>query len=65
MGRIGVLPLDTVNLALEIKGLKYINLKGIFTHFPSADCDSSFTKDRLQNLKFYVINLRNVVFIFL
>ncbi|MEK6646372.1 MAG: alanine racemase, partial [Candidatus Firestonebacteria bacterium] len=51
MGRIGVLPLDTVNLALEIKGLKYINLKGIFTHFPSADCDSSFTKRQIAEFK--------------
>jgi len=43
MGRIGVLPQDTLKLVRHIHKLKFLNLEGIFTHFPFADMNKDFT----------------------
>lgn len=43
MGRIGVLPQDTLELVKYIHKLKFLNIEGIFTHFPFADMNKDFT----------------------
>ncbi len=43
MGRIGVLYKDAFEFIKRIKKLKFLNIEGIFTHFPSADTDPEFT----------------------
>ena len=43
MGRIGVLHPDAEKLIKKIHNLKFINIEGIFTHFPLADMDRKFT----------------------
>jgi alanine racemase len=51
MGRIGVLYKDAPGVIKNIHNLKYLNIEGIFTHFPLADTDKDFT--------LYQINLFN------
>ena len=43
MGRIGVLPDEASGLVKRIHKLKYLNIEGIFTHFPLADMNKDFT----------------------
>ncbi len=43
MGRIGVLHPAAEKLIKKIHNLKFINIEGIFTHFPFADMDRKFT----------------------
>lgn len=44
MGRIGVLPKNICEFAKKIKGLKNIEVEGVFSHFSSADTDILYTK---------------------
>jgi len=44
MGRIGVWHKDALNFVKELAKLKNIKVDGIFTHFPSAEDDSFFTR---------------------
>jgi alanine racemase len=48
MGRIGVLHEDAHELIKKIHKLKYINIKGIFTHFAFADLDRKFTSYQID-----------------
>jgi len=48
MGRLGFWHLDAVNFIKEIAKLKNILIEGIFTHFPSAEEDASFTKKQIK-----------------
>jgi len=43
MGRIGVLPEEASGLVKRIHKFKYLNIEGIFTHFPLADMNKDFT----------------------
>ena len=43
MGRLGVLCRDALSFVRDIQKLKFINIEGVFTHFPLADTDKSFT----------------------
>ncbi|MCF7873603.1 MAG: alanine racemase [Candidatus Omnitrophica bacterium] len=53
MGRLGFYPDQTYSFLEKIKGLEFISLEGIYTHFPVADTNSKFTVQQLnifQNL---------------
>lgn len=52
MGRIGVSIKDAVNLVERVSMMKHINLKGIYTHFASADnSDLTFARMQLKEFK--------------
>lgn len=51
MGRIGVLPQDAESLVRKIDKLKFINIEGIFTHFPLADLNRKFTLRQIALFK--------------
>jgi len=49
MGRIGVSPHDLPAFARRMKRFKHLNLKGIFSHFPSADeKDTAFAQRQIM-----------------
>ena len=43
MGRIGILYKDAAGFIKKVHKLRFINIEGIFTHFPLADKDKDFT----------------------
>ena len=51
MGRLGVLCGDALGFIKKVRHLRFINIEGLFTHFPLADTNKSFT--------LYQINLFN------
>ncbi|MFH1269986.1 MAG: alanine racemase [Candidatus Omnitrophota bacterium] len=50
MGRIGVLHRDAEELVKKIHKLKFVNIEGIFTHFPFADMNRDFTSYQIDLL---------------
>ncbi|MFH1888782.1 MAG: alanine racemase [Candidatus Omnitrophota bacterium] len=48
MGRIGVLHKDAEEFVKKIHKLKYVNIEGIFTHFPFADTNRDFTSSQID-----------------
>ena len=48
MGRLGVSLDEAPNFIRKIKRLKYLDLEGIFTHFPLADTDTRFTNEQIS-----------------
>ncbi|MDI6758110.1 MAG: alanine racemase [Candidatus Omnitrophota bacterium] len=48
MGRIGVLYKDAERFIKKIHKLKFINIEGVFTHFPFADIDKEFTLNQVN-----------------
>ncbi len=49
MGRIGILPEDTLAFVRRIRRFKNLNLTGIFSHFSSADdADKTFARRQLE-----------------
>lgn len=57
MGRLGVLCRDALGLIRKIHRLKYINIEGIFTHFPKADKDRDFTLRQIGLFKCLIAEL--------
>ncbi len=51
MGRLGILHDEALEFIEKVRNLRFINIEGIFTHFPLADTKESFT--------LYQINLFN------
>lgn len=51
MGRIGVWHKDALNFVKELVKLENIKVDGIFTHFPSAEDDSFFTRRQIEDFK--------------
>lgn len=49
MHRLGVLPTDLPSFLKEVKNKKYIKVRGIFTHFPSAIGDKKFSKKQIED----------------
>lgn len=58
MGRIGVLHPDAEKLIKKIRNLKFINIEGIFTHFPFADMDRKFTLYQIGLFNKLIHNLK-------
>ena len=48
MGRLGVLHTEAFEFVKKIYHLKFINIQGIFTHFPLADADKKFTLSQIN-----------------
>jgi len=48
MGRLGVLFTHAYSFIKEIRRLDYVNVEGIFTHFPCADIDPTFTRYQIE-----------------
>lgn len=48
MGRLGVLCSDAFNFIKKINKFEFLNIEGIFTHFPCADIDFSFTQYQIK-----------------
>jgi len=48
MGRLGFAYLEAFDFIKEIAKLKFLRIEGIFTHFPSADCDAAFTRHQID-----------------
>jgi len=48
MGRLGLLPDQAMSFFRAARGLRNLNIQGVFTHFSSADSDPDYTKDQLR-----------------
>ncbi len=48
MGRAGLNRRRSVEEITAMRRLENVNLEGIFTHFPAADCDMDFTTDQIS-----------------
>jgi alanine racemase len=57
MGRLGVWYEKAVDFITEVQALKFIRIMGIFTHFPAADVDRTFTQKQIKYLHDLVIEL--------
>jgi alanine racemase len=50
MGRLGILYKDIIGFIKKVHRMRFINIEGIFTHFPLADSDSRFTLRQIEML---------------
>ncbi|MCM8800611.1 MAG: alanine racemase [Candidatus Omnitrophica bacterium] len=57
MGRLGVLYKDAEKFVKKVKRLSFINIEGIFTHFPLADTDRNFTLSQINQFISLIKNL--------
>lgn len=48
MGRLGILFKDALKFVSKMHNLKFINIEGIFTHFPLADMNRDFTLHQID-----------------
>jgi alanine racemase len=58
MGRLGVLYKDAFSFIKKIKRLAFLNLEGLYTHFPCADINSSFTGEQIKIFDRLIARLR-------
>jgi len=59
MGRVGINPDDAVSFVRKVKDFRNLNLKGIFSHFPSSDeRDKTFSIGQLQLFNQVISNLQ-------
>jgi len=59
MGRVGINPDDAVSFVRKVKDFRNLNLKGIFSHFPSSDeRDKTFSMGQLQLFNQVISNLQ-------
>ncbi|OGX24255.1 MAG: alanine racemase [Omnitrophica WOR_2 bacterium RIFCSPHIGHO2_02_FULL_48_11] len=50
MGRLGIWHQEALAFIDGLLNFPYLSIKGIYTHFPSADTDKSFTKKQIKQL---------------
>ncbi len=60
MGRIGVLHREALAYLKRVCRLKYLNLEGIFTHFPCADTNKRFTAYQIEIFRQLLARLHNI-----
>lgn len=58
MGRTGIWHRQAREIVKKIVGLPFLEAEGIFTHFPSADTDFTFTRRQISNFKGLLYSLR-------
>ena len=58
MGRLGVAPQEALSFTKALKGLPWISVEGICTHFPLSDTDSAFTRRQIKNFLDIVNEIR-------
>jgi len=51
MGRLGVLYTEAYNFIKRLTQLKFLELEGVFSHFPLAETDPKFTLKQIERLK--------------
>lgn len=59
MNRLGVLYSEADYVISEILNMPYLNINGLYTHFPVADIDMTFTKEQINKMKVLHSNLRD------
>jgi len=47
MGRLGVWHQEAIPFILTLKQMKFLDIEGVYTHFPSADTDKNFTRKQI------------------
>ena len=57
MGRLGIWHKDATEFIKKIMQLPNLSIKGIYTHFPSADTDKRFTQEQIKQLRLLVKQL--------
>lgn len=61
MGRIGVRPDEAVDLVKAVASLPWINIVGMFTHFPCSDEDDrSFTLSQIETFRQTAVRLKQI-----
>jgi alanine racemase len=58
MGRTGVSPAETKGLIESVQQQPLLEIEGIFTHFPTADSDFSFTARQIQDFNLLTEELK-------
>ena len=58
MGRLGLMPAETVPFFRHLANLQDLNVEGVYTHFSVADEDRDYTLSQLQHFKSIVNPLR-------
>lgn len=48
MGRLGILQKDAFDFVKRVRRMRFINIEGVFTHFPLADSDARFTLRQIE-----------------
>jgi alanine racemase len=64
MGRLGLMPDDTIPFFRHLANMQDIQVEGVYTHFADADEDAEFTQGQLQTFKAIVNPLRASGFAF-
>ncbi len=57
MGRLGFPYNEAYDMVSQIARLKYLDIEGIFTHFPSADVDAAFTRHQIDIFNDLILQL--------
>lgn len=57
MGRLGVLYKDAREFIKKVNRLKFINIEGVFTHFPCADINRNFTLHQIKLFRHLISEL--------
>lgn len=60
MGRAGLSQRQAFEAIRRIKGLEYLSLEGIFTHFPASDSDTDFTEEQIKAFTTIVDELKRL-----
>lgn len=59
MGRLGVPQNEAMDFVTHVMKMKNLSIRGIYTHFPLADCDPSFTRSQMQYITALMALLEN------
>ncbi len=60
MGRLGILCDDAMRFIEKVRNLRFINIEGIFTHFPLADTNKSFTLHQIDLFNHLIARLNKL-----
>jgi len=64
MGRLGVMPNDTVNVFRYLASFKNLEIEGLYTHFSTADEDPEYTTKQVATFKSLILPLKAASFQF-
>ncbi|MBL7081716.1 MAG: alanine racemase [Candidatus Omnitrophica bacterium] len=60
MGRLGILYREVIKFIKEIGRLSNLQIEGLFTHFPCADCDPKFTHYQIESFNQLIGDLKRM-----
>jgi alanine racemase len=58
MGRLGILPEDTMPFFRSLAVMNHLDVEGLYTHFSVADADSDYTEEQVKAFKGVIKPLR-------